>query len=550
MAAVLQPVGASFRNRTTWGTVARVAAHATPAPVADEAALAQRAAAGDGDAFATLYESYESRVYNLCVRILGSQDDAADAAQEAFVNVLRRLPKFEGRELAFGSYVFTSARNACYDLIERRRRTEPSDELPEHATPVGGGVGGGGMGYDPGDPEDDPERNVLLDARTEEIRHANLALPERQREALALKELEDLSYDEVAEIMGMNRNSVAQLISRARINLRDGLRGAALGAIIPNSPQCERAMPLIASLEDGELPPDTADGDWLAGHLVGCEVCRVRREAMEEAGISYRGWLPIAAGPFLFRETMAEAAELVGADWSDVVARRESARAASGPAAGAGAGAAGAAGAEGARAAILRHRRLDLALMALLGLALVLVAFVGATSDDSPPTTLVPAADEAPPAPAEEEAAGEPAKKTDKAKKKQSAGKDNAPAGAPSPGEPEDQPDQQAQSTGGQTSASSGAGGGGQEASSNHGEGDRQRSGGSKDRVTGDPAPEPPPPAEVTPDLPPPPPPPDDTTPTDPRVCRDPATGAQIPCGTPPTRPPTRPPTTPPPRVP
>ena len=183
MAAVLQPVGASFRNRTTWVTVAGVAAHATSAPVADEAALAQRAAAGDGEAFATLYESYEGRVYNLCVRILGSQDDAADAAQEAFVNVLRRLPKFEGRELAFGSYVFTSARNACYDLIERRRRTEPSDELPEHATPVGGGVGGGGMGYDPGDPEDDPERNVLLDARTEEIRHANLALPERQREA-------------------------------------------------------------------------------------------------------------------------------------------------------------------------------------------------------------------------------------------------------------------------------------------------------------------------------------------------------------------------------
>ena len=54
---------------------------------------------------------------------------------------------------------------------------------------------------------------------------ANLSLPERQREVLALKELEDLSYDEIAEIMGMNRNSVAQLISRARINLRSALQG-------------------------------------------------------------------------------------------------------------------------------------------------------------------------------------------------------------------------------------------------------------------------------------------------------------------------------------
>ena len=68
--------------------------------------------------------------------------------------------------------------------------------------------------------------------------------------------------------MGMNRNSVAQLISRARINLRDALRGAALGAIIPNSPQCERAMPLIASLEGSstEALAAAAAVDGAAGH--------------------------------------------------------------------------------------------------------------------------------------------------------------------------------------------------------------------------------------------------------------------------------------------
>jgi RNA polymerase sigma factor (sigma-70 family) len=115
---------------------------------AEEARLARRAVAGDGDAFAELYTRYEKRAYNLCLRILGSEEDAADATQEAFVKVLRRLPKLEGRDLAFGSYLFTSARHACYDLIERRRRTEPSDEIPEGATPVGGGVGGGGFGFD------------------------------------------------------------------------------------------------------------------------------------------------------------------------------------------------------------------------------------------------------------------------------------------------------------------------------------------------------------------------------------------------------------------
>ena len=239
----------------------RAAVIATPAPrdlAAEEARLAQRAVAGDGDAFADLYGRYEQRAYNLCLRILGSEDDAADATQEAFVSVLRRLPKLEGRDLAFGSYLFTSARHACYDLIDRRKRAEPSDEIPESSIPVGGGVGGGGFGFDPGDPEDDPERNVLQQARSEEIRAANAALPERQREVLALRELEDLSYDEIAEIMEMNRNSVAQLISRARINLRDALRGTALASIATSSPECERAIALIAAGQDGE-----GEAPWL-----------------------------------------------------------------------------------------------------------------------------------------------------------------------------------------------------------------------------------------------------------------------------------------------
>src|ERR687895_708944 len=227
MAGIAHSVHAPFRGARISGTVAPVSGLARRSGGAEDSALARRAAGGDGDAFAELYERHESRAFNLCYRILGSRDDAADATQGGFVGVLRPLPQLADRDFAFGSYLLTSARNACYDLIERGKRTQPSDEIPESATPMGGGVGGGGTGFDPGDPEDDPERNVLLEARNEEIRAANLALPERQREVLALRELEELSYDEIAELMDMNRNSVAQLISRARINLRDALRGPA-----------------------------------------------------------------------------------------------------------------------------------------------------------------------------------------------------------------------------------------------------------------------------------------------------------------------------------
>src|SRR5918999_3780856 len=326
MAGFAYSVHTPFRGAPMRGTVAPVPGRGRRSGGADDSALAQRAAAGDGDAFAELYERHEGRAFNLCYRILGSRDDAADATQEAFLGVLRRLPQLAGRDVAFGSYLLTSARNACYDLIERRKRTQPSDEIPEGATPVGGGVGGGGVGFDPGDPEDDPERNVLLEARNEEIRAANLALPERQREVLALRELEELSYDEIAELMEMNRNSVAQLISRARINLRDALRGTALASIGASSPDCERALPLIALEQDGQFGEDSSDAGWLTEHLMHCHTCRLGRDAMQEAGVSYRAWAPIAAGPLLFRETMAQAAEHVGADWSESIARREARR--------------------------------------------------------------------------------------------------------------------------------------------------------------------------------------------------------------------------------
>src|SRR5437868_4682656 len=114
---------------------------------AEEARLAHAAAAGDGAAFATLYDRYETRIFNFCARLLASSDDAADATQEAFLKVLQRLPKLEGRELNFSAYLFTAARNAPYDVIARRKRAEPTAAVPEPMT-----------GREPGGLYVDPER--------------------------------------------------------------------------------------------------------------------------------------------------------------------------------------------------------------------------------------------------------------------------------------------------------------------------------------------------------------------------------------------------------
>jgi RNA polymerase sigma factor (sigma-70 family) len=530
MAIAIQPYRASVlesgRTRSTFNRMA-----AAEDRSADEARLAQRAVAGDGDAFATLYTRYEKRAYNLCLRILGSEDDAADATQEAFVNVLKRLPKLEGRDLAFGSYLFTSARHACYDLIERRKRAEPSDEIADGAVPVGGGVGGGGVGFEPPDPHDDPERNVLLAARQDEIRDANAKLPARQREVLVLRELEDLSYDEIAELMEMNRNSVAQLISRARINLRDALRGTALASVATSSADCRRSLALLAARQDGQA--DVGDA-WLEEHLRSCETCPLAREAMEEAGISYRAWLPVAAGPLLFRETVANAAEAIGADWSDVIARHEARMSApqglrARLRAAAGGGGAGGAQSGSARASLSRHRRRDLALVGALAAVLLLVGFAAGLGDGTKVEDAVPVADEEP-AQATEGAAPEPQQqkqKKEKPARKKTGDPQGAPASAPDEPQTDDDPEPASDEA---PSTPSGGGGpqrGGQDGTA------RKQDGAGGERLGGDDPP-------VVTDPPPAPPPPDPPAPEPPVVVDPPP--EQPPCPTPSACPPQPPP--------
>jgi RNA polymerase sigma factor (sigma-70 family) len=338
---------------------------ATPGPRAlDDGELARRAIAGDGTAFAELYDRHERRVYGFCVRMLGSPHDAADATQETFVRVLKRLPSLEGRDLNFVAYVLTCARHACYDAIESRRRAEPvadHDEQPASSL------------------DEDPERAALLDATRKQVMRANEALPARQREVLALREVEELSYEQIGELMELNANAVAQLISRARLKLRDNLRGTALESIAPSSPECDRALPMLAALKDGER---SVLGDWLDEHLAECETCRLRREALAEAGSSYRAIAVIVPLVWLRQATIARAAQSVGADWSEVASSPRDGDPGSGsppPASGA------------HRLGLGRRRRRELL---LAGIVCVLVALllVGSLDQGGGSPTLAPAA--------------------------------------------------------------------------------------------------------------------------------------------------------------
>ncbi len=282
---------------------ARPSTIAHPRDALDDRELAQLAIAGDGEAFAQLYDRHERRVYGYCLRMLGTPDEAGDATQETFVRLLKRLPALEGREVNFVAYALTTARNACYDAIAVRLRAQPVAE------PIEPGA------EQPREIALDPERAALLQATREEIRAANARLPERQREVLALRELEQLSYEQIGEVVGLNDNAVAQLISRARIRLRAEIRGDALGSIATSSPDCERALELLARRQDAQATTAEETG-WLQVHMDSCATCPLSRAAMQEAGASYRALGPIVVLEWLRHATIAHAARFVGADWS------------------------------------------------------------------------------------------------------------------------------------------------------------------------------------------------------------------------------------------
>ena len=134
---------------------------------------------------------------------------------------------------------------------------------------------------------DPPDPAGLSETVARELAAATGRLPIGQREALALRELLGLSYDEIAGVTGVQADAVPLLLARARLDLRTALRGA--GAPQPPCDERERALRTIARRQDAEGVPAT-DEDWLIDHLGHCRGCRQAHAAMLEASACYRAW--------------------------------------------------------------------------------------------------------------------------------------------------------------------------------------------------------------------------------------------------------------------
>jgi RNA polymerase sigma factor (sigma-70 family) len=223
-----------------------------------------------------VYALYGERLYRFAYHLTGSPHDSADLVQETFVRVLPKLDSLEPATLDLGAYLFATERNLFLKSIDRARRQQPVDEVPE---PTG-----------PRPLEDDPQRSALLADQQERVRRANAALAPRQRLVLALRELEDRSYAEIGELVGLKENAVAQLISRARQRLREELRLVEVDrSKLPE--ECQALLPLLSSYVDGQLTGVAAERT--VAHLETCELCQAALADMREASRLYRALIPI-----------------------------------------------------------------------------------------------------------------------------------------------------------------------------------------------------------------------------------------------------------------
>lgn len=195
------------------------------------------ALAGDLDAFNRVVASFEQRVYNLCYRMLGDSESAADTTQDAFINCWRSLNRFRGpqdeTELvpSFRAWLFRIAANACYDVLRQRKR-RPTRSLDQQIE-ASGDRDFAAFGFTTTVSSDEPETSALRGELSREIQRSLGQLPEDQRLAILLCDVQGFSYEEIATITNSSLGTIKSRISRGRARLRDLLLER--GVRLPNS---------------------------------------------------------------------------------------------------------------------------------------------------------------------------------------------------------------------------------------------------------------------------------------------------------------------------
>lgn len=176
----------------------------------EEASLIAAARQGDTQAFDQLVRLYQSAIYNVAYRILGDEDAASDATQDAFLSAYKAIGKFRGG--SFKGWLLRIVTNTCYDQLRRKKRQPTVSIEAVHLDSA-----------PPWRENEEPEEYALRQELGRIIQRGLSTLPPEQRIALVLSDIQELSYQEIAEVMGTNLGTVKSRLSRGRASLRDYL---------------------------------------------------------------------------------------------------------------------------------------------------------------------------------------------------------------------------------------------------------------------------------------------------------------------------------------
>ena len=177
--------------------------------------LIQKAQRGDESAFEVLLSRYESVIFRLVYSMLRDREDARDVTQEVFIKLWQTLPKYRF-ESAFLTYLTAMARNAALDFLRKTRQQRQSTVSLTQTDEDGELIE---LDIADSDRENDPVQSVLRAEQAAMVQRALLELPVQAREIIALRTVSGLSYEKIAEVLGLEIGTVKSRLNRAKISL-------------------------------------------------------------------------------------------------------------------------------------------------------------------------------------------------------------------------------------------------------------------------------------------------------------------------------------------
>jgi RNA polymerase sigma factor (sigma-70 family) len=246
-------------------------------PAKPDVDLVLRAQQGDRAAFAELFESLHRPVLGYVFHLVGDTPTAEDIAQDAFVRAHQRLGQL-GPPYDFKSWVYRIAGNLAMDHLRGSRRIVDLEE----PLPMG----------EPPTTRRPLERKVQRDETRRSVQETLAGLPPAYRQALVLREINGLSYDEVAQALETTYENARQLVHRARMSFRElhGLKVAVSAGAV-----CRELGDLLSAEHDGELPPESRRA--VRSHIASCRECRETQRDLKKVAALLAALPPIIPSP-------------------------------------------------------------------------------------------------------------------------------------------------------------------------------------------------------------------------------------------------------------